>query len=142
GVGRVDSRAFSLCNKGYYGTGDGSGSNLNDFWQYEPVTDKWTRKADVPGPSHGRDEDAAFAIGNKGYFGLGSDWGLYRDFYEYAPDSPCVLVPLVSFESSDTIFCNEPIKCINFYDRSTECNPTSWKWTFVGGVPASSTQQN
>jgi PKD repeat protein len=30
---------------------------------------------------------------------------------------------------------------INFFDKSNN-SPTTWNWTFVGGTPSSSTQQN
>src|SRR5262249_55481423 len=31
--------------------------------------------------------------------------------------------------------------CTNFFDQSTN-NPTSWQWSFPGGTPSSSTEQN
>ena len=64
------------------GTGlkfDRTGS-LNDFWEYDPTTDKWTKKADFPGGA--RYDAVGFSIGNKGYIGTG--WG-YKDFWEYDP---------------------------------------------------------
>jgi hypothetical protein len=49
---RKGAAGFSIGNKGYVGLGShisgGSEAGLNDFWEYEPATDKWTRKADFP----------------------------------------------------------------------------------------------
>ena len=47
-------------------------------------------------------------------------------------------VPNDNLQSSDTSLCvNE---CINFTDHTS--NATSWKWSFLGGTPSSSTDQN
>ena len=52
---------------------------------------------------------------------------------------PQIYIPVASFtQSKDTIKLNE---CVNFTDKSTN-TPTNWKWTFQGGNPATSTQQN
>lgn len=48
-------------------------------------------------------------------------------------------VPLISISSSDTIFCDK--QCIDFTDLSIN-TPTSWLWTFSGGSPSTSTDQN
>ena len=51
----------------------------------------------------------------------------------------CTLIPPVAnFQSSDSTFCSG--QCINYTDLST--NATSWKWSFHGGTPSSSTIQN
>ncbi len=60
-----------------------------DFWEYDPLTDSWTRKADFPGS--GRAYALAFAMGTKGYVtqGLlgmtngGASVTLGRDLWEY-----------------------------------------------------------
>jgi PKD repeat protein len=77
---------FSIGNKGYIGTGwnitDYPVYFHQDFWQYDPPTDTWTRKADLPGP--GRQTATGFSIGSKGYIGLGSEWSTnFQDFWEY-----------------------------------------------------------
>lgn len=48
-------------------------------------------------------------------------------------------VPVAAFSASDTTFCAG--NCINFTDLSSN-SPTTWSWTFPGGIPASSTLQN
>lgn len=48
-------------------------SVLNDFWEYDPSIDKWTKKADIPGTKMGRAYPVGFAMNGKGYIGLGYD---------------------------------------------------------------------
>ncbi|MBI4945959.1 MAG: PKD domain-containing protein [Bacteroidetes bacterium] len=78
--------SFSIGNKGYIGTG----WNIvtppvyyhKDFWEYDPLADTWTRKADFGGP--GRQTATGFSIGTKGYIGLGANAStLFQDFWEY-----------------------------------------------------------
>jgi len=45
GVTRYYSVGFSINNKGYIGTGRDAGGALQDFWEYDPVLDTWTQKA-------------------------------------------------------------------------------------------------
>ncbi|HXH19955.1 MAG TPA: PKD domain-containing protein, partial [Chitinophagales bacterium] len=47
--------------------------------------------------------------------------------------------PNADFFVDDTSICEN--NCINFTDSSSS-NPTSWRWTFAGASPASSTSQN
>ena len=47
--------------------------------------------------------------------------------------------PVASFQSSATSTCVND--CINFTDKSTN-GPTSWQWSFPGGIPSSSADQN
>jgi N-acetylneuraminic acid mutarotase len=95
GVGRVRAFAFSIGKKGYIiGGNAGSGFNivpLYDFWEYDPATDKWTRKADYPGQA--AEYIRGFSINNKGYVGTGFGQRVYipdgpaqnKDFWEYDP---------------------------------------------------------
>jgi PKD repeat protein len=47
--------------------------------------------------------------------------------------------PSSNFLASDTTICEQ--FCIDFTDQSAN-NPTSWQWSFPGGNPSSSTDQN
>jgi N-acetylneuraminic acid mutarotase len=89
------STALSIGSKGYLGGGRffvGTGYT-NVFYEYDPATNAWTRKADLPDPlgQGGRSGDVAFSIGNKGYWGTGSndqDFAhptFLNDFWEYDP---------------------------------------------------------
>lgn len=61
-----------------------------------------------------------------------------RGVWETAVDVS-VLAPLAQFTASSTVVC--PGTQIQFTDQSTN-SPTSWNWSFPGGTPSTSTQQN
>ncbi|MET3980642.1 N-acetylneuraminic acid mutarotase [Mucilaginibacter sp. UYP25] len=85
-------RGFAINGKAYVGTGFGQRVAVpgdetpqnNDFWEYDPTVDKWTRKADFAG---GRRENViAFEINGSGYMGLGTNNAYdinYKDFWKY-----------------------------------------------------------
>lgn len=91
-IKRRHAFSFTINNVFYIGAGiDFSTPNgvvFNDFWRYEPQSDKWTRLADYPG---GKPVGSvAFVINNKGYVGLGSKTRLTAldtsvDFWQYDP---------------------------------------------------------
>ena len=59
--------------------------------------------------------------------------------YYYMDDISVTSQSATSFNASDTSVCEK--FCVNFFDQSTN-NPTSWVWSFPGGTPATSTDQN
>src|SRR5579883_384269 len=81
--------SFVVNGKGYVGSGDtsgGSGVCKSDFWQFDPVANKWTRKADFGGGA--RDGIISFAIGDTGYAGggiYGTTPPAEQDFWKYDP---------------------------------------------------------
>nr|MCU0376222.1 hypothetical protein [Chitinophagaceae bacterium] len=77
----------SIGNKGYLGLGLSASNILNDFWEYDPVENTWTQKANFTGGI--RFYSLGFSIGNKGYFGTGYIGAppLRKDFWEYDPAS-------------------------------------------------------
>jgi len=84
GNGKYSATGFNIGSKGYIGTGvDQYGVNgvSKDFWEYDPITDIWTQKADFAGI--GRNAASSFSIGSKGYIGLGLNGVLLNDFWEY-----------------------------------------------------------
>jgi len=90
GNGREFGIAFSINGKGYFGLGYDDPFRLNpegaDFWEYDPATDQWTKKRDVPFIT--REAAVGFAMNGKGYVGLGTNFNYstqYRDFWEYDP---------------------------------------------------------
>jgi len=87
GTARGDAFYFSIGNKGYIGGGeDISGTYVNDFWEYDAISNYWTQKASFPGGT--RCQAVSFNIGSKGYVGTGSgSGGLYNDFWEYDPST-------------------------------------------------------
>lgn len=85
GTGRTQAVSFGIGTKGYLGTGNGNDFyNHADFWEFDPATNVWAQKADVPG---GRYNAVGFSIGNKGYIGTGysTNNGYLYDFEEYDP---------------------------------------------------------
>jgi N-acetylneuraminic acid mutarotase len=93
GVARIGAVGFSIGAKGYVGTGNdlinNNGVLLQDFWEYNPITNAWIQKANFGGGLRTRAAD--FSIGTRGYVGLGlhyaSGSGLqfYQDLWEYNP---------------------------------------------------------
>jgi hypothetical protein len=84
GIERASAVAFSINGKGYIGTGQGYFPNnrtyTNDFWEYDPQTDRWTQKADFEGGS--RAFATGFGLKGKGYIGAGNS---SHDFWQYDP---------------------------------------------------------
>jgi len=98
-VGRNVASAFSICKKGFVGTGSAvqGGGSVNDLWQWDQSTNIWTQKANFGGTP--REHAVGFAINGKGYLGTGAYYGtgffnLYNDLWEYTPDSVCELVAI------------------------------------------------
>ncbi|MDB5013646.1 MAG: type sorting protein [Daejeonella sp.] len=89
---------FSIGSKGYIGTGftgtdgteednyQGTSELTNDFYEYDPQADTWTKRASFPGKL--RQDAVGFSIGNKGYVGTGRNRDCYfQDFWEYDPQT-------------------------------------------------------
>ena len=94
GTARLAATGFSIGSKGYIGTGctnesgcvPGTRGLKNDFWEYNPSANSWTRKADFKGEQ--RMFSVGFSIGGKGYIGTGLDREAnitVNDLWEYDP---------------------------------------------------------
>jgi hypothetical protein len=80
-LARQGAVGFSIGTKGYIGTGY-RGTFYKDFWEYNPATNTWTKKADFGGTA--RYWATGFSIGDKGYIGTGSTGGQgVKDFWQY-----------------------------------------------------------
>jgi len=84
-IGRINAVGFSINGKGYYGLGFDGDNKLNDFWEYDPSTNKWTQLNDFTGTA--RYGSTAFSIGDKGYIVGGYDGTHLKDLWEYDPTS-------------------------------------------------------
>lgn len=90
---RASAAGFSIGEKGFIGTGvsedeTGDGKPLKDFWEYDPETNTWTRRADFGGSA--RFGAVGFSIAGKGYLGTGKvslTGGHVSDFWEYDPST-------------------------------------------------------
>ncbi|MBK9760569.1 MAG: hypothetical protein IPO90_11510 [Flavobacteriales bacterium] len=79
---------FSVGSKGYVGTGRSSSVLVhNDLWEYDPSTNAWIQKADLPGSA--RDQAIGFCIGASGFLGTGYGTGntVINDLWRYTPSS-------------------------------------------------------
>lgn len=91
---------FTINNRAYVCTGHDRAGNqvLKSNYEYNPETNTWAKKADLP--AKGRVGAIGFAINNLGFIGGGFDevgtGEFYRDFYVYNPvtDSWNTTVPL------------------------------------------------
>ncbi|NOQ72650.1 MAG: T9SS type A sorting domain-containing protein [Crocinitomix sp.] len=92
-VERRDAVGFAVNGKGYIGTGftldDGAlGEKLNDFWEYDPLSNSWSSIADYPGGDEtGIYQATAFVALEKGYVAcgkIGSDAYIF-ELWEYNP---------------------------------------------------------
>jgi hypothetical protein len=71
-------------NKAYVGVfKTDTGSLSNQWWEYDPSNDSWTRKADFPG-SQGYGA-VHFVLGNNAFVGTGDE--TKNDFWSYDPNS-------------------------------------------------------
>lgn len=90
---RYTAVSFAIGSKGYMGTGVYRVSPwylatyYQDFWEYDPVADSWTRKADIP--ERGRANATGLSIADKGYVGMGTYYYDTRkkDWWEYTPST-------------------------------------------------------
>lgn len=84
---RVGVAAIGLNGKGYAGFGADTVVNylFRDWWEYDPVTDSWTQKADLT--SMRRHGPAIFTGNAKIYIvgGSGNNMVLFSDTWEYDP---------------------------------------------------------
>ncbi|MBX7183499.1 MAG: T9SS type A sorting domain-containing protein, partial [Bacteroidia bacterium] len=138
GSARDLATGFSVGNMGYLGAGAHIGVNYQDFWEFNPLQNTWTQITLFPGLA--RNGAVGFSIGGYGYLGTGWDSpNLLQDFWELGPDTLMINRPEANFISSDSVFCNST--CIDFMDLSSN-NPLTWSWSFSGGSPPTSTDQN
>lgn len=79
--GREGGAATCINNKVYFGFGKDDSFFENDWWEFNPATNIWTRKADFPGT--GRTGPFAFTINNMGVAGMGSDGSFNSDTWWY-----------------------------------------------------------
>lgn len=70
---RGAAASFTVNGKGYVVAGS-NGTDRKDLWQYDPIQNNWSQKADLPISVNGYNEGIAFSIGSKGYFGTGGVW--------------------------------------------------------------------
>jgi N-acetylneuraminic acid mutarotase len=84
--GRHRTCGIAIGNKAYAGLGHMNGTGLNiiykDWWEFDPLANSWTQKADYPTPN-GNYGVAAFGTSTHGYVGGGTQ--LTSEFFKYDP---------------------------------------------------------
>ena len=75
----------TIGTKGYMGMGFDGSVNKKDMWEYDPVGNTWTQKADFGGSQRG---GVIFnSSDTKAYVGFGNDGSYKNDWWEYNPTS-------------------------------------------------------
>lgn len=97
GSARNGAVSFSVNGKGYVGLGYDDNDYKADFYQYDPTTRTWKKRADFPGGA--RRNAVAFTIGNKAYVGTGYNGNFLQDFWEYT-DATDTWQPIRDFGGS------------------------------------------
>lgn len=88
GPARLGAAGVTINGMGYVGTGQsapGDAGGFNDWYQYDPAADAWTRKADLP--AQYRWAAVAFASGTKAYLTTGTNYahGYFDQTWAYNP---------------------------------------------------------
>jgi N-acetylneuraminic acid mutarotase len=75
--------SFAINGKGYVGGGvNGNEGVDNEFWEYDPQLNSWSKKGNLPKYPYSFSTMTSFAIGQKGYLFTS---GYTDDFWEYDP---------------------------------------------------------
>jgi len=159
---RTEARACWTDDCGVFWMFGGNSTNgmANDLWRYDPGTDMWTwvsgsstgasagvygtkgvsAPANVPGSRQG---SHAYKDAN-GYLwafaGYETGGAMINDLWRYVPDlscGGCSMIPIAIFNAPNHI-C--PGTCTDFINNSI--GATSYLWTFQGGNPSVSIDEN
>ena len=146
GTGRHGSVGFSIGSKGYVGLGNTSltGNYQNDFWEYDPDANTWTRVADFEGGA--RSPAVGFSIDNKGYVGTGNSGSVFRqDFWEYdPPTNTWTQRPYfqggtrswaVGFSMEGKGYIGTGMDATGLHQDFWEYDPVTYLWTKKANVP-------
>jgi hypothetical protein len=142
--------AFRVGSKGYIIGGAVNSVALNQFWEYDFISNQWTNKGALPGGA--RANAVTFVFNNKVYFGMGYDY-LYlngqatrrykSDWYEMDPASGVIAVSKSPFPGTKKDYINGFTVNNKFYigtgqsgDDFWEYNPANNKWTQKTDCPA------
>lgn len=142
---------FSINGKLYVGGGldVGAGTFKTEFYEYNPATDSWTSKANLPIPIASA---ACFSLNGKGYAVCGVNGPLLNTVYEYDPVANSWQAksnfPSSSRHNLTAVVLNgRGYMICGFIGGSTvvsdmwEYNPTSDSWIQKANVPGSGRNQ-
>ncbi|HVX48886.1 MAG TPA: IPT/TIG domain-containing protein [Chitinophagaceae bacterium] len=136
-------------NKAYVGIGRIAGYvNSTQFWEYNPGSDTWTRKADFPGSA--RMEAIGFGVNGKGYAGLGlsidgggttkalADWWQYdpaTDTWTQKKSAPVAMQGPSALAAGNMIYAGATTKVSGWYQYNTATDSWVQKSSFPGSAP-------
>lgn len=148
GGGSYTTTSFVIQGKGYVGTGATITlfeTVYKDFWEYDPLADTWTQKADYGGVK--RRHAMSFAIGCKGYLGCGWDqsaFSWYKDIWEYVPqtntwtqkaDFPFVSEGGAGFAIGNKGYIGLGESSVGLSNQFNEYNPATNTWSAIPNFP-------
>ncbi|HNR19826.1 MAG TPA: kelch repeat-containing protein [Bacteroidia bacterium] len=140
---RYTGVAVELNGKGYMGTGYAPLSK--DWWEFDPIANTWTQKANLPG--NVRQASHGFSLDGYAYITMGGQYQVnYNDLWQFDPNlnswAAKANYPDTARSSGSTFVLNnkaylvggsnwagEPFSSIYSYDPSFD------KWTFVSFFP-------
>ena len=138
GETRGQAVSFSIGNKGYLGTGQKyrcCNNDLSDFYEYNPLTNTWTRKADFGGGF--RSAASGFSIGNKGFVVAGATFFLiFNDTWEYDPTTD-VWIQRANFNSTRanaTAFSIGNKGYVGFGENNSYSSPSWFEYTPANSI--------
>ena len=92
--GRYQSFGLSASGKGYIGCGSGDAISYRDLWEYNPLINTWTQKADYPGI--GFRAQTAFVVNDKIYVTCGLTQSTAQsEMYELVVLKGCCVIVMV-----------------------------------------------
>lgn len=156
-LGRWGAHTFTVNGKIYVGGGYvDNNTNLNDLVSYDPATDMWDIKNNLPGSVMNRSGAVAFTINGKAYMGLGIEnfnnfnatWNFPKDLWEY-DDANDTWTKKADFPGTGVGFAGMFVLNNKAYiiggqsgkfsadglNQVYEYNPASDKWTKKGDFP-------
>lgn len=136
--GRHRTTGWSIGSKGYIGLGhynSGPIGNVakSDIWEYDPVSDSWTQKADYGGgETYGA---TAFTIGNFAY--VGAHVYAPEEYYKFDPiqNTWTLISPCVNCQSDKTAFAINGKGYHMTTNAIYEYDPQLDTWNFMVNTP-------
>ena len=145
-IGRISDRILRPPSADFFANmmeiDEGGSVQFEDASDYDPTEWKWAFPGGQPSTSTEQNPTVSYPLpGNYDVQlistnGEGSDTLLKTAFIKV---NAVGVKPDVDFRASDTVILEN--ETVGFFDLS-ENKPTSWTWTFPGGNPSSSTDQN